>query len=148
MGKLDDLERRRTERFIDPDSDDRTPQPPAATHETAAPEPEYVPDVPAVTALPVGEWGSCLDDPDVVPGGSRNRTNYLPDEAWARYTAAVYWLARNPSATDVPESVSGGIAEFLEKEAKKWERRYNSGRPFPATPNQVRKAKKPARGRR
>ena len=57
---------------------------------------------------------------------------------FARFRAAVYWTARRPDATDVPDNMSTGVEAYMEEVAADLERRYNDGAVFRATPDQLR----------
>lgn len=82
-------------------------------------------------------WASALDDPSVSGGGNGYRSFYVSDEVFARFRSAVYWTARRPDASDVPDNMSAGIEEYMDQVASDLERRFNGRSPFPPTPEQV-----------
>ncbi|WWT39760.1 hypothetical protein [Microcystis phage Mwe-JY05] len=68
------------------------------------------------------------------------RSFYVADPAFARYRAAIYWLARNPQAAgQAPENMSVDIEDHMIAVAEDLERRFNDGQVFPAPPPSRRK---------
>lgn len=110
------------------------------------PAPAAAPDEAAPTADPA-TWTSCLDDPKIVPGRHGYRSFYIDDEVFARFRAAVYWLARNEDAAgQAPENMSVAVEEFMLATARDLEDRHHHGTPFRPTPDQLRGARRrPAR---
>ena len=106
------------------------------------PAPAAAPDEAAPTADPA-TWTSCLDDPKIVPGRHGYRSFYIDDEVFARFRAAVYWLARREDADGVPENMSAAVEDWMLDTARDLEERFHEGRPFRATPDQTRRRRSP-----
>ena len=87
-------------------------------------------------------WATALDDPAIDADGNGYRSFYVNDAVFARFRAAVYWTARRPDATGVPDNMSAGIAAYMEEVAADLERRYNDGAVFRPTPDQLRAHRK------
>ncbi|MEJ2889441.1 hypothetical protein [Actinomycetospora aeridis] len=136
---------------IDPDAPEPAPRPartpPREIDETPEPEPE--PPAPEPTPAPTKRrrrtsttdepaWTTALDDPAIDPDRNGYRSFYVSDAVFARFRAAVYWTARRPDATDVPDNMSSGVEAYMEEVAADLERRYNDGAVFRATPDQKR----------
>jgi hypothetical protein len=78
---------------------------------------------------------SALDDPAVHPGRKDYRSFYVDDGPYARFRAAMYWLARNPDVVDeYGDSMSAAAERWLDETATELERRFNGGRVFDAPP--------------
>jgi hypothetical protein len=140
---------------IDPDAPEpvarpaRTP-PPAANPPPAEPppeppaEPEPVPEPPVRRSRTSREkdqepaWETALDDPAIDAERNGYRSFYVSDAVFARFRAAVYWTARRPDATGVPDNMSSGVEAYMEEIASDLERRYNDGEVFRPTPDQLR----------
>ena len=94
-------------------------------------------------ASPGPNWATCLDDPSIIDGRNGYRSFYIEDVAFARFRSAIYWLARREDAAgEVPENMSVAVQEFMEATASDLERRFNDGRPFRPTPEQIKAAKR------
>jgi hypothetical protein len=88
-------------------------------------------------------WETCLDDPSIIDGRNGYRSFYIDDAVFARFRSAIYWLARREETVgEVPANMSVAVQEFMETTAEDLERRFNRGRPFRPTPEQVKAAKK------
>ncbi|WP_433027405.1 hypothetical protein [Actinomycetospora sp. CA-053990] len=87
-------------------------------------------------------WATALDDPAIDVDGNGYRSFYVNDAVFARFRAAVYWTARRPDATGVPDNMSTGVEEYMEEVAADLERRYNDGAVFRPTPDQLRAHRK------
>ncbi len=128
---LAETEARRTQRAPAPPIDD-VPTRRAAPSSAAAPAPSDPAD-----------WDDCLDDPTVLPGRKSFRSFYVEDTVFARFRAAVHWSSRREDAElDVPENMSVAVADFMAEKARELEDLYNGGRPFRATPEQRKAARR------
>jgi hypothetical protein len=113
---------------------DTTPEPtPETTTPTARPRPRR-----RATRKDEPVWTTALDDPAIDADRNGYRSFYVSDAVFARFRAAVYWTARRPDATDVPDNMSTGVEAYMEEVAADLERRYNGGAVFRATPDQLR----------
>lgn len=92
-------------------------------------------------------WETALDDPAIDTDGNGYRSFYVSDAVFARFRAAVYWTARRPDATGVPDNMSVGVEAYMEEVAADLERRYNEGAVFRPTPDQVRAHRRREKGR-
>lgn len=111
---------------------DPQPVPETAPREPEAP-PEATPSKPA--SRPASETRpSAVDDPSITPGKKDYRSFYLEDATFARFRAAIYWLARREDADDVPDSMSSAVEDWMEQTARDLEQRYNNGDVFRAPP--------------
>lgn len=122
--------------------------PPATTTSTEAeppalPEPAAQPArrAPARTsrrarpsATPTPARLSAVEDPGITPGRKDYRSFYIEDAAFARFRAAIYWLARREDAAGVPENMSVAVEAWMQETADELERRYNDGEPFRMPP--------------
>jgi hypothetical protein len=83
------------------------------------------------------------EGPGIIAGRSYYRSFYVDDETFARYRAAIYWLARRPDLVgEVPENMSADMDAHMAKVAASLERRFNDGQVFPAPPEPKRRKKK------
>jgi hypothetical protein len=62
------------------------------------------------------------------------RSFYVEDGAFARFRAAIYWLARREDAEGVPENMSVAVQEWMVATARDLEQRYNDGQVFRMPP--------------
>ena len=92
-------------------------------------------------------WSTALDDPAVSGGGNGYRSFYVSDEVFARFRAAIYWTARRPDVTDVPDNMSVGVEDYMDQVASDLERRFNGCAVFPPTPDQLRSHRRREGGR-
>ena len=84
-------------------------------------------------------WASSLVDPAIVAGRHGYRSFYVDDAVFARFRAAVYWLARHEDAAgQAPENMSTAVEDFMAATARDLEDRYHDGTPFRPTPDQAR----------
>ncbi|GAA4788292.1 hypothetical protein GCM10023200_23410 [Actinomycetospora chlora] len=88
------------------------------------------------------QWATALDDPSIDPDGNGYRSFYVNDAVFARFRAAIFWTARRPDATGVPDNMSAGVEAFMDEVATDLERRYNDGAVFRPTPDQLRAHRK------
>lgn len=123
-----------------------TPTEPAAE----APEPEAAPEPePRPPARPRPRTGgrarprsastsahiSALDDPSITPGRKDYRSFYIEDATFARFRAAIYWLARREDAAgEVPENMSVAVETWMQETAAELEQQYNEGETFRMPP--------------
>jgi hypothetical protein len=78
---------------------------------------------------------SAVDDPNITPGRKDYRSFYIEDATFARFRAAIYWLARREDAAgEVPENMSVAVETWMEETASALERRYNDGETFRMPP--------------
>lgn len=78
---------------------------------------------------------SAVDDPSISPGRKDYRSFYVEDATFARFRAAIYWLARRDDAAgEVPENMSVAVETWMEETASELERRYNDGATFRMPP--------------
>lgn len=85
----------------------------------------------ASTPAPV----SAVDDPNITPGRKDYRSFYIEDATFARFRAAIYWLARREDAAgEVPENMSVAVETWMLETATELERRYNAGETFRMPP--------------
>ncbi|GGM84345.1 hypothetical protein GCM10012275_63770 [Longimycelium tulufanense] len=123
-----DKQKREEQQAIEPKTD-----PPPGEQHTETPNERLDPD----------QWVTALDDPSIVPGHSDYRSFYVEDEPFARWRAAIFWLGRSPQARgDVPPNMSAALNNLFARQAAEWEQRYNGGRPFPPTDDQVKAFRK------
>jgi len=127
---------------IDPDA----PEPPPAETELPAP-PEPAPEARtrrrrAAPGKNDPAWETALDDPAIDAERNGYRSFYVSDAVFARFRAAVYWTARRPDASGVPDNMSAGVEAYMEEVAADLERRYNDGAVFRPTPDQLRAHRK------
>jgi hypothetical protein len=88
------------------------------------------------------QWATALDDPSIDPDGNGYRSFYVNDAVFARFRASIFWTARRPDATGVPDNMSAGVEAFMDEVATDLERRYNDGAVFRPTPDQLRAHRK------
>ncbi len=89
-------------------------------HQSAAPAPAHV---------------SAVDDPSITAGHKDYRSFYVEDATFARFRAAIYWLARREDAAgEVPENMSVAVETWMQETANELERRYNDGETFRMPP--------------
>jgi hypothetical protein len=109
-------------------------EPPAAAPSQKAPRRARASRTPAAPQVPATQG------PGIVEGRMGYRSFYVADPAFARYRAAIYWLARNPQAAgQAPENMSVDIEDHMIAVAEDLERRFNDGQVFPAPPPSRRK---------
>lgn len=78
---------------------------------------------------------SAVDDPSITPGRKDYRSFYIEDATFARFRAAIYWLARREDAAgEVPENMSAAVETWMHKTANELEQRYNDGETFRMPP--------------
>lgn len=127
---------------IDPDALPAAPAPPLATAPTPAPEPTP----PARKQQPTersAEYVSALDDPAILEGRNGYRSFYVDDAVFARFRAAIYWLSRREDALDqVPQNMSAAIEDFMRQTTDELETRFNDGKVFRATPDQLKSSRR------
>ncbi|WP_234027735.1 hypothetical protein [Pseudonocardia dioxanivorans] len=83
-------------------------------------------------------WKTALDDPTAIEGKMEYVSYYLPRTLKLRFSAAMYWTARDRHIDrELPENMSKAIAGFIETFVSELERDYNSGEVFPPTPEQL-----------
>jgi hypothetical protein len=83
-------------------------------------------------------WETALDDPSAIEGKNDYVSFYLSRRLKMRFAAAIYWSSRDRTgAGKVPLNMSNAVAEFMEQMAEELEERYNGGRVFPPTPEQI-----------
>ena len=74
---------------------------------------------------------NAVDDPSITPGRKDYRSFYIEDATFARFRAAIYWLARREDAAgEVPENMSVAVETWMQETADELERRYNDGETF------------------
>lgn len=124
---------------IDPDAPASIPKPIAAPVVTPAekepagevPDRSKPPEASAATEEP---QRNALHGPGILPGRMGYRSFYVEDEAFARFRAAIYWLARREDAEGVPENMSVAVQEWMAATARDLEQRYNDGQVFRMPP--------------
>lgn len=126
-------------------------QPPTVTPEPAEAEqqpdlPEPAPQPPRPAPAQTGGRGrrsppstpphvSAVDDPNITPGRKDYRSFYIEDATFARFRAAIYWLARREDAAgEVPENMSAAVETWMQDTATELEERYNDGETFRMPP--------------
>jgi hypothetical protein len=77
---------------------------------------------------------NALHGPGILPGRMGYRSFYVEDGAFARFRAAIYWLARREDAEGVPENMSVAVQEWMAATARDLEQRYNDGQVFRMPP--------------
>lgn len=78
---------------------------------------------------------SALEDPAVRPGSKGYRSFYVDDGPYARFRAAMYWLARNPEVVaELGDNMSSAVEQYLDSTAADLEKRFNGGQVFDAPP--------------
>ena len=77
---------------------------------------------------------NALHGPGILPGRMGYRSFYVEDGAFARFRAAIYWLARREDAEGVPENMSVAVQEWMVVTAGDLEQRYNDGQVFRMPP--------------
>jgi hypothetical protein len=78
---------------------------------------------------------SAVDDPSITPGRKDYRSFYIEDATFARFRAAIYWLARREDAAgEVPENMSVAVETWMQETASELEQRYNDGATFRMPP--------------
>lgn len=78
---------------------------------------------------------SAVDDPSITPGRKDYRSFYIEDATFARFRAAIYWLARREDAAgEVPENMSVAVETWMLETANELEQRYNDGETFRMPP--------------
>lgn len=98
----------------------RTPGRPGRRRPAPAPAPAHV---------------SAVDDPSITAGRKDYRSFYIEDATFARFRAAIYWLARREDATgEVPENMSVAVETWMQETANELEQRYNNGETFRMPP--------------
>lgn len=131
-------------------------QPPAATPTPpveAEPQPdlsEPAPQPPRRTPAQTGgrrstpAHVSAVDDPHITPGRKDYRSFYIEDATFARFRAAIYWLARREDAAgEVPENMSAAVETWMQDTATELEERYNDGETFRMPPVSKRRRSTP-----
>lgn len=131
-------------------------QPPAATPTPpveAEPQPdlsEPAPQPPRRTPAQTGSRRStpahvsAVDDPHITPGRKDYRSFYIEDATFARFRAAIYWLARREDAAgEVPENMSAAVETWMQDTATELEERYNDGETFRMPPVSKRRRSTP-----
>lgn len=111
-----------------PDLPESTPQPPRpAPAQTGGRGRRSTPSTPAHV--------SAVDDPNITPGRKDYRSFYIEDATFARFRAAIYWLARREDAAgEVPENMSAAVETWMQNTATELEERYNDGETFRMPP--------------
>ncbi|MGE0170935.1 hypothetical protein [Nocardioides sp.] len=98
-------------------------RPPAAARKTRRPR------------LSSPEVLNAVQDPSITPGRKDYRSFYIEDESFARFRAAIYWLARREDAADVvPENMSVAVETWMAETSAELERRFNGGEIFRMPP--------------
>lgn len=129
------------------------PEPAPAEEPAAAPDPQPEPaKAPAsrrpaarratrrpgtAPASPDLSWKgkTALEDPDCIPGRRYYRSQYVHDEVYFRFRAAIFWASRNPEAIgEVPQNMTAAVEAFMDELATDLEQRYNGGHVFPMPP--------------
>lgn len=102
---------------------------PAATHPSTAPKRTRRPRESAPATV------TAVEDPSITPGRKDYRSFYIEDATFARFRAAIYWLARREDAADVvPENMSVAVESWMADTATELERRFNNGDIFRMPP--------------
>ncbi len=79
---------------------------------------------------------TALEDPGILPGRKDYRSFYVDDAPFARFRAALYWLARHPEVTDEYGSNMSAAAErWMGEVASDLESRFNGGEVFRMPPD-------------
>lgn len=111
---------------------------PATAPSSSAPTPTRAPAAAKKTRRPrpsSPEVLNAVQDPSITPGRKDYRSFYIEDETFARFRAAIYWLARREDATDVvPENMSVAVETWMAETAAELERRFNGGEIFRMPP--------------
>ncbi|MDN5920658.1 MAG: hypothetical protein L0I76_37085 [Pseudonocardia sp.] len=117
-----------------------TPAPPVETEQQPDLS-EPVPQPPRRTSVQTGgrrstpEHVSAVDDPRITPGRKDYRSFYIEDATFARFRAAIYWLARREDAAgEVPENMSAAVETWMQDTTTELEERYNDGETFRMPP--------------
>lgn len=116
-------------------------QPPETTPQPAVPHYPAPPRTPGraerrrSAPAPAPAHVSAVDDPSITAGRKDYRSFYIEDATFARFRAAIYWLARREDATgEVPENMSVAVETWMQETANELEQRYNNGETFRMPP--------------
>lgn len=117
-----------------------TPAPPVEAEQQPdvsepAPQPPRRTPVQTVGRRSTPAHVSAVDDPHITPGRKDYRSFYIEDATFARFRAAIYWLARREDAAgEVPENMSAAVESWMQDTATELEERYNDGETFRMPP--------------
>ncbi|MEU4377140.1 hypothetical protein [Pseudonocardia alni] len=113
------------------------PAKPATVRRPAARRATRRPGNAVAAAAPDLSWKgkTALEDPDCIPGRRYYRSQYVHDEVYFRFRAAIFWASRNPEAIgEVPQNMTAAVEAFMDELATDLEQRYNGGDVFPMPP--------------
>ena len=111
------------------------PDPPVIAPPMSSEQPHETPASAPQPQVPQPAHVSAVDDPSITAGRKDYRSFYIEDATFARFRAAIYWLARREDATgEVPENMSVAVETWMQETANELERRYNKGETFRMPP--------------